>query len=793
MKPGFALNLSHDGIGLLRRTATGWETLGEVPLDSPDLSGRLADLRDRAAVDGPVASKIVIPGSQVLYTTIRAPGPDPEARRAQIAAALDGMTPYAVADLVFDWCGEGETVQVAVVARETLREAECFAEDWGFHPVSFGTIPEPGQFTGEPWFGLSTPEAQADRDPLPLQVQTDTPAAEPEDNAFEPPEDTAPPEAPECNAGPETPENAPEGRATDSTPDAAEAPGTEGAPDAPPDMEPEAAPPENVAEPSENDTEMAPGPEMPPNMAVPAEEPVPQDALLSEAPQDTTPSMEDEPSACEEPELPLAGAAPAEESVPQDTPPAPQDTTPSAEDEPSACEEPELPLASAAPAEEPVPQDAPPPETAEAPPQEILPPPAMDAEDSDEALAVVEEPVPEREEPEPPKPTPVPPAPLTAVPAGRFADPSDHRAPALPGVARGAVRSGVAQRPARSAAAQRVMIGLTAGLVLALLTASLWASRAEDAIPVEAPVVADIAPQIVDPELMMPEWVVDAALTVETPAGDVAPEPPIVLAANDIVPTAKGVVTPQGITLYSGRPPQAPKPRPEGIAETAAQKSRPEAPQPEPADPALAGVRPKPRPMAVISAGETTRQAEAETEGATEQAVSVSRRPVSRPRNYRQSVEQALAAAIASEPVPPAPRQQPPAPVVQPAPAPVVQPAPQRQQPRQPAVQQPTARDPVVVLDEPEPTQPTRKAPTSASVAKQATQKDAIRLKEMNLIGLYGAQGSRRALIRMPSGKMIKVGVGDALDGGRVTAIGEGQLTYQKGSRLYQLKLLQGS
>ncbi len=83
--------------------------------------------------------------------------------------------------------------------------------------------------------------------------------------------------------------------------------------------------------------------------------------------------------------------------------------------------------------------------------------------------------------------------------------------------------------------------------------------------------------------------------------------------------------------------------------------------------------------------------------------------------------------------------------------------------------------------------------PTTASVAKQATQKDAIKLRDMNLIGLYGAQGNRRALIRMPSGKMIKVGLGDVLDGGRVTAIGDGQLTYQKGSKLYQLKLLQGS
>ena len=54
------------------------------------------------------------------------------------------MTPYSVADLVFDWSGHGEVVQVAVVARETLAEAEAFAETHGFGPVSFVAMPAPG-------------------------------------------------------------------------------------------------------------------------------------------------------------------------------------------------------------------------------------------------------------------------------------------------------------------------------------------------------------------------------------------------------------------------------------------------------------------------------------------------------------------------------------------------------------------------------------------------------------------------------------------------------------------------
>ena len=43
----------------------------------------------------------------------------------QIAEALEGRTPYPVEDLVFDWSGKGATVKVAVVARETLNEAEA--------------------------------------------------------------------------------------------------------------------------------------------------------------------------------------------------------------------------------------------------------------------------------------------------------------------------------------------------------------------------------------------------------------------------------------------------------------------------------------------------------------------------------------------------------------------------------------------------------------------------------------------------------------------------------------------
>jgi len=95
-------------------------------------------------------------------------------------------------------------------------------------------------------------------------------------------------------------------------------------------------------------------------------------------------------------------------------------------------------------------------------------------------------------------------------------------------------------------------------------------------------------------------------------------------------------------------------------------------------------------------------------------------------------------------------------------------------------------------LDEPEPTAPTSRGATPATVAKQATEKNALNLGKVNLIGLFGSKSNRRALVRMSNGSFVRVKVGDRLDGGQVTAIGDGQLSYQKGGRNTTLKLLAG-
>jgi hypothetical protein len=156
MKPAFALDFRNDAIALLHRSSGGWLVVGRVALDAPDLPEALSYLRATALGLSPrgLATKLILPDEQLLVTTVDAPGPDEASRVAQIRTALEGRTPYAVEDLVFDWELVDGDVRVAVVARETLDEAESFATEHRFNPVSFAAAPAKG-YAGEAFFGLT--------------------------------------------------------------------------------------------------------------------------------------------------------------------------------------------------------------------------------------------------------------------------------------------------------------------------------------------------------------------------------------------------------------------------------------------------------------------------------------------------------------------------------------------------------------------------------------------------------------------------------------------------------------
>ncbi|MFO1138819.1 MAG: hypothetical protein U1E41_07075 [Paracoccus sp. (in: a-proteobacteria)] len=165
----YALSFSEDAVHLQRREKTAgdagapgaWRHLGSVEFDSTAFHDEFALLRGMAQAEGaaaddaPLPVTLLIPDDQILYTTLSiAPGAD---REKAVARALDGLTPYAIEDLAFDWEGDGDSVRVAAVARQTLREASDFARQYGFDGQVFRAMPGNDNFSGEPVFALLAP------------------------------------------------------------------------------------------------------------------------------------------------------------------------------------------------------------------------------------------------------------------------------------------------------------------------------------------------------------------------------------------------------------------------------------------------------------------------------------------------------------------------------------------------------------------------------------------------------------------------------------------------------------
>lgn len=151
MIPNFALSLSFEGIRLLHRGTRGWSLVGEAMVDAPDLDQALAVLRKTALELDPAGlrCKIILPNDQIKYIALDSG----QAQEDDVRTVLDGATPYAVDELVYDFVHGGGRTYIAAVAKETLAEAEAFAMNHRFAPVSFVAVPEPFDFVGEPFFG----------------------------------------------------------------------------------------------------------------------------------------------------------------------------------------------------------------------------------------------------------------------------------------------------------------------------------------------------------------------------------------------------------------------------------------------------------------------------------------------------------------------------------------------------------------------------------------------------------------------------------------------------------------
>jgi Tfp pilus assembly protein PilP len=306
-------------------------------------------------------------------------------------------------------------------------------------------------------------------------------------------------------------------------------------------------------------------------------------------------------------------------------------------------------------------------------------------------------------------------------------------------------------------------------------------------------------------------------------------------AEGRIKPTPDGVITPEGVTLVAGKPPLMPKPRPAALAAAAiaavaapavdAAVAAVAAETPFPSDPALAGARPRnrpaglalpqsvapattatpnpddgaalapatalptgPRPLArpaalaavaaptapVADASAASLAANLDQTSVSPLAIAISRRPAARPSGLNSAVEAAVAEASRPEARPETPA---PEPAVKLAAAPEAA---------------PESNDHSATPEadaEPEAASAAPSIPTRASVAKQATLKNAFDLGKTNLIGVYGTPSKRYALVRTSSGGFKKVKPGDRIDGGKVVSIGDDELRVQKGGRTIVLAL----
>lgn len=768
MKPRFSLILSQEGLGLLHRIKTGWTKVGEAALDDPDVPATLRALRRKAAeLDrAGLFTMLVLPDDQILYTDFPLGDDDLD---AQVRNGLTGLTPYSVDELVYDYEVEDDRIRVAAVARETLGEAEDFAAGNEFNPVGFTAMPDASAFSRAPWFGQ-------------------TRAA---------------------------PKLLPKGETVEPIGEAIRIVGKARTTDLP-------APPEGVtpASAGSKDTEPTPpAPEEKPTEA-PAEPPVDRPAFISSR---SSPPVETPPSGAPETEHRLHLSATEAKAVPPidvvarkagiTSPIAPEDAVKPKKKRRSAVRK--------KPAtQSPAPQRISPPlkRAPEAVP--VAPPPATTPTATPVSTAGIDQSLSlglfapkERSGPNVLLIAGAAAAALLAVVAlllwlilggdedtgqttsttfdppavAEVTTPTDTDAPAPEENTVAAALDPEQSDP--ELAPEPEVEPETAPVPEAMATDEMTADAARDfydangiwTMPPDAQQsvgqddLGDLYIASIDPNISSQDAI---ALPAIGPASDTPPEvsanPPAqgarfdLDAAGRVTPSPEGTLSPEGILVHSGKPRLVPPPRPRedtaagtDDADAALAESRLSALQPRPRPgnlqenfertqlggrtrTELGGLRPRARPSsvqddAIIAALAEANANPSDAEPASALAIARSLIPRARPNDL---ASKAAATTASSAPAAPA----------------TVAPS----------------------------------IPSSASVSKQATLPNAINLRKINLIGVYGSSSDRRALVRLPSGRYVKLKVGDRLDGGKVAAIGDGELRYIKGGRNIVLKIPQG-
>lgn len=812
MKPGFALSLSFEGISLLHRAAGGWRTVGDVTLESPDLGAALIDLRekaDRLAPDG-MACKLIIPNDQIRYLTIETGSAEDAGRTEMVLAALDGATPYPVSDLAFDTAVEGDMTHIAAVARETLAEAEAFAVEHMFNPVSFVAIPGDNLYLGEPNFGatahaagfLGDDRAEADHvavvivgmanipehAPKPEAVPGLEPESAPEpdvpvagfssrrNRSSEPallldtpvkPRPKAPtdpiagiepaPAAPSL-AGATRDDAMPQRVSIDAPSIQVEAEAADSAaavpvPPPPPAQFPDPPPPPKVEIAtkktgflSRRNNNQTDGVTAPAHRVAPLEQPptasTHSDSVADEAQRMTVFGARTDPDVGGKPRyfgliltaallLFLAGIA-VWASLFMDTKLSRGLFLDPGDSELAAEPEPvPRPLIATEP------QDAAT-TTVAALDTPVAPLPAPIVLGKQPGLASV----PSAESSVEPDLTDTDAAVLDALRNQQTPNSAPSFVAGLAPIER---MTGTGQT-----APQRLetpaIIGLDDIFIASIDRTDL--SHDAVALPSLASLQTDNVPgSISSPAAAGTEFALDAR--------------------GQVIATVEGAVSPDGVVVYLGQPPIRPPPTPA--------RDDPEAEQQEVRS-YLASLRPLSRPDDLMELAERA------SLGGLTRAELGRVRPLMRP-------ERPVIAEVAPENIPEDAASTGTKLAVAVSVKPLLRPA-GLARTAKPSNLGSVAAITKVATIAPRTVKPS--IPSSASVARQATLDNAINLRKINLIGVYGTPANRRALVRLPSGRYKKIKVGDNIDGGRVLAISDSELRYQKGGRNMTLKIPSG-
>ena len=739
---GFDLDMA--AVRLMRREAGHWREVAIEKIDSADIEDRLQAMAEQIDEGAPV--DVFLPTNQILFTDVNVSSED--AAQGEIERAMEGMTPYTLEDLAIDWEMTGpKTARVAAIARETLDEAYSFAEARGRVVSGYSTLAEPSEFPRLPDFGgmeISDDDAFV----APVPFTSSRPRSEPK-----PLSDRT------------TGQASPVVKVDDTTP---------------------------VMQVDTRDAlPLDPGLPLNPELAMPR---VSTDIAAS--------TISDEVAATLSPQkgpavrlhraggvstlmvfavafLLTIGIAFVVWSV---LPLSPGRESPAATAPVNGALAPEAPETEVAVAPETV---APEPEIAE-PEVAAVPEPAPEPVVPDLPVPVVTAEVPAQAEPVESSEPPVFPVALAAIETLRTApslmsttsleDPLPGVAQAAPlppspiklaGLATTAPNQGPDPREIYDESTDTIYIASIEHSSLAFDAIALPNVSAINGgvLPVvgEAPVpFADF-----DPLAQAIERAVIASIEPSEPIVD-DPTPIEIAPATETEIPDENISEPEGTepqtpvptALAAALPERAPRARPSGFTASIERdqfggRTRDE----------LSKIRPGERP----ESAQTTAQRETASNPPSALAVATAPPPRLRPPDFDAIVAQSLIQREAARVT-----------------ASIAFDTPDTSSAIEAALED-DAEPEVRPQDTPR-----LAIPSNVSVARQATIENAIRLNRINLVGVYGAPSDRRALVRLSSGRYIKVKVGDRIDGGTVAQITDSALLYKKGRRTLSLNIPKG-